>query len=310
MTIVGGWLSWAIPLPIPDIDKLIRDGGKLISTNPTPVEWQTFHSQEGYVQIPDRIRAMAGVWPELSAGDRFEVIQALGESHWEWANPARPTTAWHGTNLQNCGPRGALVQHAPAHARLAHGHASNPHGPGWEAEGILSQPLDEGQRAVVRRILDESTEHYGLAYSRANRTIREHRESGPTLCPSERYTALWAELEVDMATLDEINDKLDILARAGFSGFEERGLTEDERTENAWRRAGNIAAANVAELAGTIDEGDLASVAESARSAHRMAENAQDLLIDHSADEHGVEDDELSHDHLLPEGRTGPGRRR
>ena len=45
----NGWFDWAVPFPLPNLDKTILEGGKLISHWPNKMEIVVAHSLEGNV---------------------------------------------------------------------------------------------------------------------------------------------------------------------------------------------------------------------------------------------------------------------
>lgn len=134
-------------------------------------------------------------------------------SYKAYEDPAREPTGWTGTVAYD----GTLYQHAPVWAGLAHGGPNaNPHGPGYEAEGGMDdgdgdgidEPLTAAQVATYRRIHADLSAHTGFTYVRdgTNRDFRlvEHREAAQTACPSGRYAPLWAALEEDDMTPEQL----------------------------------------------------------------------------------------------------------
>ena len=142
-------------------------------------------------------------------------------------DPARHPTGWTGT----VGYNGTLYQHAAVWAGLAHGGPNaNPHGPGYEAEGVAGEPLTAAQVKTYRRIHADLAAHTGFTYVRdgTNRDFRlvEHGEAAPTACPSGRYAPLWESLNEEDELPDPRVDKL-IAALGG------------EAALDAWNQRGN-----------------------------------------------------------------------
>lgn len=202
MTLLAtGYFDWAPIYRTPAFDALITAGGKLISTRRTPVEFLVIHSLEGRVSVRNEIRELISRWPNLPETDRARVLEVLGRAHFEFKNPRRPAVAWHGTILQRT--KFGLIQHAPIWAHLAHGHAANPRGPGYENEGLAPEPFDTFQCETWERMTADCEAFFGRRYRRELMSLREHREFGPTACPSERPAPLYArEMEEEM-TPDE-----------------------------------------------------------------------------------------------------------
>lgn len=204
MTLLAdGYFDWAWRLEC-DL-RLIRDGGKLIEARPNSMEFILGHSLEGHVWITAEIRALAGKGPQnCTPAERTRVILALNAAYWAWRDADRPTTAWHVTNLRGVL---AIVQHAPFHVRLAHGHAANPRAPGVEHEGVVGTPIDEYQEASSLRITRDAEEAYGRKLEWG-----QHNQYGPTACPSNRLARLLAALakaiqEVEMSSAEYIELK-------------------------------------------------------------------------------------------------------
>ena len=141
-------------------------------------------------------------------------------------DPARHPTGWTGT----VGYNGTLYQHAAVWAGLAHGGPNaNPHGPGYEAEGVAGEPLTTAQVATYRRIHADLAAHTGYTYVRdgTNRDFRlvEHGEAAPTACPSGRYAPLWESLNEEEELPDPRVDKLiaALGGEAALDAWNERG---------------------------------------------------------------------------------------
>ena len=197
-----GWFSWAWRFPL-DL-RLIRDGGKLIEERPSTMEAICGHSLEGWVSVSEQIRTLLGKGPSgCTPAERGAVMNALERIYWALNDPKHPTKGWHATNIRNVS---ALIQHAPIDARLAHGHAFNPRGPGIEHEGVAPNEIDASQVATSLRITRDTE----AAYKRpVPWTWTEHRKWGPTACPSERLAPLHAALakgcnEVTREEYDEL----------------------------------------------------------------------------------------------------------
>lgn len=153
-----GWFDWMEHDPGSEA-RLAYMGGR-----PTPMTSIFHHSLEGWYQ-PNGYAA--------------------------FKDPARFPTLWHWTVKRN----GHAYQHAPVMARTVHAHAGNPRGPGGESEGLWNMPLTPEQVATWRRIHADMAQFTGRIYTRDNGGYLEHRQVGPTGCPSERYAPLWASYE-------------------------------------------------------------------------------------------------------------------
>lgn len=227
----SGFFDWAWRLEC-DYNTLLRDGGKLISHAPNALEFNVGHSLEGHVWITPEIRALAGKGPQnCTPAERTRVLLALNAAYWAWRDPERASTSWHGTNLRGVT---ALVQHAPVFARLAHGNAANPRGPGWEHEGVEGTPIDDYQVATSLRITNDMNAFYRKSF-----VWRMHREFGPTSCPSERLAPLFAALaggrkEIELSSQEYIELKAELASlRAVTVGTREReaALAQNEPVE-------------------------------------------------------------------------------
>lgn len=190
----GLWFDWAIRFPENGVDaRTLTNGGKRISLQDNEMRYVTGHSMAGGLwAISDHIRSMIGRWQSLGPVDRALVMSALNRQSWEWRNPSRPSTAWHGSILSRTD--NGLIQHAPINWRLAHGNSANPYSSGWELEGAAAThgPADPWQVATLRRMERDLAQHYGRPFRRANGGWHEHGEHGPTSCPEGRYTTLYA----------------------------------------------------------------------------------------------------------------------
>ena len=182
MTITsGGWFDWSTREPGPTDRQAFYSANILIKAI-------FHHSMEGY----------RGSYSALT-------------------DPARKPTGWCGTVAFD----GTLYQHYPVQAKLVASHAGNDFGPAFELEGVQSQPINAAQLATWKRIHKDIADYTRRAPIRKAGTINlnaipanelwllEHRQVGPTACPSERYAPLWAALagepqEDDMALLDEV----------------------------------------------------------------------------------------------------------
>lgn len=118
--------------------------------------------------------------------------------------PERHPTAPQGVVLEDGDP----IQFAPQFAATVHGHMANLRGPGWEADGTNAKPITAAQAATFLRLIRETAAHEGRTPKRWTGTypapppdesgtlwIVEHRQMGPTACPSSRYAPLYALLE-------------------------------------------------------------------------------------------------------------------
>ena len=197
----SGWFDWAWRFPL-DL-RLIRDGGKVIENRPTSMEGICGHSLEGWVSVNDNIRTLLGKGPSgCTPAERGAVMNALERIYWAFRDPSRTSTGWHATNILGVS---ALIQHAPWHARLAHGNAFNVRGPGLEHEGTAANgEIDAHQVATSLRITRDTEAAYGRKFP-----WTEHRRWGPTACPSERLAPLHAALakggnEVTREEYDEL----------------------------------------------------------------------------------------------------------
>ena len=167
-----GWFTWADRYPGP-ANRASYMGGQ-----PTSMTAITHHSLEGWL------------------GD----YSAL-------TDPARFPTSWHWTVPLS----GNVQQHYPVTARLVHGNAANVLGPGGESEGLAPTPLNASQIAHWLHIHADIEVFTGKKFERipgSRRGLVEHREMGPTACPSERYAPLWAAIsggtEMPDPRVDEI----------------------------------------------------------------------------------------------------------
>lgn len=190
----GLWFDWAIRFPENGVDaRTLLQGGKRISLQDNEMRYVTGHSMAGGLwAISDIIRSMIGRWPTLGVTDRALVMSALNRQSWEWRNPSRPSTAWHGSVLSRTD--NGLIQHAPINWRLAHGNSANPYSSGWELEGAAAThgPADPWQVATLRRMERDFAAFYARPFRRVNGGWHEHGEHGPTSCPEGRYATLYA----------------------------------------------------------------------------------------------------------------------
>lgn len=125
-------------------------------------------------------------------------------------DPARYPTAWCGTVAFD----GTLYQHYPVQAALVASHYGNLFGPAFELEGTQHQPINDAQLTTWQRIHTDLASYTQRAPKRVAGEINlnaipanelwllEHRQVGPTACPSERYARLWAEVEDDMVDIE------------------------------------------------------------------------------------------------------------
>ncbi len=173
-----GWFDWAIRDPGP------RERWAHFGFARTPMVAITHHSLEGWFSWID------------------------GRGYNAMRDPDRFPTAWHGdvvrfTRLVD-GRQvhdGDLVQRYPVFARLRHGHTANTLGPGFESEDG-GQPgtelrLTPGQERSWLRIHDDMRQFTGIDYERlpgSRQGLVEHREMGPTECPSNLYDGLWERI--------------------------------------------------------------------------------------------------------------------
>lgn len=188
----AGVIDWAIPLWLPE--------EKRYGTNSNSIA--VMHSLEanyrGKYGLSQNIRDMAVQWPDLASKDRATVIASLRALYWAWDEPTRPWTAWHTTTFKE----GFVVQHAPLHWMIAHGHECNDDGSGHEAEGRAPEPLTRPQVLAYDRLLQDLEEWKGYPFRRENGRIVdgqivEHKECprASTACPGGRYAPLYAYLK-------------------------------------------------------------------------------------------------------------------
>lgn len=159
-----GFFDWMTRNPGP------ADRGAYMGGRPTSMECITHHSMEGWMG-----------------------------SYSAMTDPSRFPTAWHWSVPRTDGM--VPEQHYPVFARLVHGHAANILGPGGESEGDKDQPLTDWQIECWLRIHADMEVFAGRKYTRnpiisgiSARGLVEHRQMGPTACPSERYAPLWATI--------------------------------------------------------------------------------------------------------------------
>lgn len=108
---------------------------------------------------------------------------------------------------------GTLVQHYPISASCwANGNfEANTRYWSVELEGTLAMPINPGQMMTAEALIAEWEDWSGKAAVRPE-TLLEHREvatrwspnAGPTACPSERYEPLWAALEGEDMTREQV----------------------------------------------------------------------------------------------------------
>jgi hypothetical protein len=210
----GGWFDWALRDPGP-ADRATYMGGA-----PTAMTAIIHHSMEG-------------LFSPVNGGDGYNVMR----------DRARFPTAWHGTVTR----AGVLWQHYPVTARLVHAHAGNVRGPGFESEGFAPEPLTAAQVRTWRRIHADIAAFVGRPFTRVPGSgvgLVEHREVGPTACPSERYAPLWAAIAGDDEEEEAMSDD-DLLALfAGSEETDESGalLSREERLKRARFRRDEAAA--------------------------------------------------------------------
>ena len=153
--------------------------------------------------------------------------------------PDRFPTAPHGVVLQS----GELVQIVPYNIPTAHGNFANFRGPGYEADGVNTQPLTPNQidtylhihrdiRNKTGKELKRWSGKYG-AFPPEDGTLWlvEHRQMGLTECPSNRYTELWELYQQEEEMSPEQVAKLNAVYNALCAG--------DSRIINDWNANGN-----------------------------------------------------------------------
>ena len=193
MITAEGWFDWAAGRDLPTDDRLDFFGGKRHA-----FEVVVHHSFEGWYSGPD--------YPSPHR------------------NPARYPTCWHATVDLD----GSLWQHAPIWLQTVHGHAANPRGPGIESEGVAAMPLNDAQVATWLRIHRDIEAFTGQEFERrldyakgVEGALIEHRQVGPTACPSKRYAPLWAAKEDSMPDAErELLLKLASIVAGGADGSE------------------------------------------------------------------------------------------
>lgn len=198
----SGWFNWATLEKAPQ-DRLDFYGTK------TPVDLLVHHSYEGWY-----------------ANYKVQYV------------PERYPTAPHGVVLES----GEFIQIAPYNAATVHGHMANLRGPGIEADGTNAKLLTQAQIDTFRRIHGEleqitsrKVQRWTGSGSPATKDgilwLVEHKQMGPTACPSNRYQELWEilEQEEDQEVLDK--EKLEAVYRALCAG--------DASVLKAWNDKGN-----------------------------------------------------------------------
>lgn len=239
MTIIDGWFDWAVRDPGPD------DRAAFYGPVPSDMDTMTHHSMEGW----------------------FDPISASNGGYNAMRDPSRFATAWHGSvcirPIMFKGeqyPIGTLFQHYPVQQRLVHGNAANPRGPGFELEGgagDANEPIPYAAILTYQRMHRDLRAFTGKPFLRepgTGRGLVEHREMGPTACPSGRYDPLWAALGTeteDGVTRDEyaaLELRVTALELALMSGSEER-LPLAERQTNAQYRIQEVAKGNAQSVA-------------------------------------------------------------
>lgn len=183
MTIdTDGFLDWAeqVPGPANKVYDALNTGDGIV-----------WHSMEGWYD-----------------GSLRELMKPERQASWQFSLKLDGTLAQHYGITASCWASGNFT----ANTRY------------WsvELEGTLAMPINAEQMATAQRLIEE----WGwLGGERAQRpeTLLEHREVatrwtpnvGATACPSERYQPLWAALEENDMTRDEL---LEILEELGVAG--------------------------------------------------------------------------------------------